>query len=391
MAAIRAGAAAASDVALVVVGNNPLCNNPGWGVCWEKSEGKEQKDRDSITLEPLDENLIRDVYAANPNTVVLILSSFPYAANWAQANVPAILHMTHNSQELGNALADVLFGDYNPGGKTTQTWPSSLGDLPEMIDYNIRNGRTYMYFAGTPLYPFGYGLSYTTFRYANCATSSATLDAKAAITVSADVTNTGSVAGEEVVQMYVRHLNSAVPRPQKELRGFRRVALAAGETKTVTMELPGRYLAYWDSAAVTWTVECNKVEIQVGASSADIKLYDTVSVTNCGPIDISPVVKQPQREEPAVGGAAALSGIGIVKHGATTAIVVRMNRTADLKLCLYRLDGTLLFNATGRGVSSGNHIFPLDARLLAAGVYLVTAQTHKRMLVSKWGIGNHLR
>ena len=109
--------------------------------------------------------------AANAKTIVVLISSFPYAITWVQDNVPAILHMAHNSQEEGNALADVLFGDYNPGGRLAATWVKSLNDLPPMMDYDIRKGRTYLYFKGQPLYPFGFGLSYTTFEYANLRTS----------------------------------------------------------------------------------------------------------------------------------------------------------------------------------------------------------------------------
>ena len=139
--------------------------------------------------------------------------------------------MTHASQELGNALADVLFGDANPGGRLAQTWPRSLDQLPPMMDYDIRHGRTYMYFQGEPQYAFGYGLSYTTFAYANLRTSAPSLARGGAIDVSVDVTNTGSRAGDEVVQLYVRYPESKVERPLKQLRGFQRVTLAPGETR----------------------------------------------------------------------------------------------------------------------------------------------------------------
>jgi len=139
-----------SDVAIVCVGNHP---NGGFDDVWAKvsvpSEGREAVDRQSISLEQ--EELIKQVYAANPKTIVVLISSFPYAINWTQQNVPAILHMAQNSQELGNALADVLFGDYNPAGRLVQTWPKSLEQLPPMMDYDIRHGRTYMYFKDEPL------------------------------------------------------------------------------------------------------------------------------------------------------------------------------------------------------------------------------------------------
>src|SRR6185295_4035300 len=136
------------------------------------------------------------VYAANTKTIVVLKSSFPYAINWTQENVPAILHMALNSQEEGRALATVLFGDYNPAGRLVQTWPKSLDQLPPMMDYNIRNGRTYMYFKGDPLYPFGYGLSYTSFEYSKLKLSGSSVPANGAITVRFDVTNTGKRDGE---------------------------------------------------------------------------------------------------------------------------------------------------------------------------------------------------
>ncbi len=169
----------------------------------------------------------------------MLIVNFPVALPWAAANATTILQMTHASQELGNALADVLFGDANPGGRLVQTWPRSLDQLPPMMDYDLRHGRTYMYFRGEPQYPFGYGLSYTTFAYANLRTSAPSLARGGAIDVSVDVTNTGARAGDEVVQLYVRYPESKVDRPLKQLRGFQRVALAPGETRTVALRLPG--------------------------------------------------------------------------------------------------------------------------------------------------------
>ena len=142
-----------ADVVIAVVGNHPTCN-AGWAKCPLPSDGKEAIDRKSITLEQ--EDLVKQVYAANPHTVVVLIASFPFAIEWTQDNVPAILHVAHNSQEEGNALADALFGDVNPGGRLVTTWPASLDQLPPMMDYNIRDGRTYMYFKNKPLYPFGY-------------------------------------------------------------------------------------------------------------------------------------------------------------------------------------------------------------------------------------------
>jgi beta-glucosidase len=269
--------ARASDVAIVCVGNHP---NGGFDTVWGKvstpSEGREAVDRQSITLEQ--EELVKKVYQANPRTIVVLISSFPYAINWTQDNVPAILHMALNSQEEGKALADVLFGDYNPAGRLVQTWPTSLAQLPPMMDYDIRHGRTYMYFKGKPLYPFGYGLSYTGFSYSNLRTSARSLPARGSILVSIDLKNTGSRAGEEVVQLYVKHLASSVPRPGLELKAFRRLALRSGETRTVTFELKGEQLAYWNVLRHKFVVESGSFQLMIGSSSADIKLKKVVRV-----------------------------------------------------------------------------------------------------------------
>jgi len=265
-----------SDVAIVVVGNHPTCD-ARWAVCPLPSDGKESIDRKSITLEQ--EDLVKRVFAVNPKTVVVLRASFPYTINWTQANVPAVVHMAHNSEEEGNALADVLFGDYNPAGRLVDTWPQSINDLPPMMDYNIRNGRTYMYFKGVPLYPFGYGLSYTAFKYSNLRVSPSNLQATGEITVSAEITNTGKRAGDEVVQMYVQYPQSQVPRPIKELRGFARITLRPGETQTVKFHLRGEALAYFDEASGRFAVEKGPITVLIGASSADIRLQKTLTVT----------------------------------------------------------------------------------------------------------------
>jgi beta-glucosidase len=270
-------AAKASDVAIVVIGNHPTCD-AGWAKCEPLSDGKESIDRRAIDLQPAQEQLLEDVFQANPRTIVVIKASFPFAINWAQEHVPAIVHMAHNSQEEGNALADVLFGDYNPAGRLVQTWVKSMDDLPPMMDYNIRHNRTYMYFSGQPLYPFGYGLSYTTFAYSNLRTSVSHLARDGQVTVSVNVRNTGKRDGQEVVQLYVAHVGSRVERPIKELKGFERVALKAGETKTVQIPLRAKDLAYWDTQKKTWVVEDDKVSLMVGASSADVKLQQTIGV-----------------------------------------------------------------------------------------------------------------
>jgi beta-glucosidase len=263
------------DIALVVVGNPPEGEGP-FGKATHPTYGKEAVDRSEITLP--EEPFIAEVLDANPHTVVVLVSSFPYAIGWTKEHVPAIVHMTHNSQEMGHGLADALFGDVNPGGRLVQTWPRSLADLPPMLDYDLRHGRTYMYFEGDALFPFGYGLSYTTFSYANLRTATDKLDAKRPLDVLVDIGNTGGRAGDEVVQMYARYLASGVKRPLQQLVGFRRETLAAGETKTVTLSLDATELAYWDVSAQRFVVEPGEIEVRVGRSARDIELTKTLVV-----------------------------------------------------------------------------------------------------------------
>ena len=266
-----------ADVAIVVVGNHPVCN-AGWDQCPTPSNGKEDVDRKTIVLEQ--EELVKKVFAANPRTVEVLRASFPYAIVWSQQNVPAIVHMTHNSQEEGHGLADVLFGDYSPAGRLTQTWPTSDAQLSPIMDYNLLHGRTYLYSKDKPLYPFGYGLSYTTFRYDGVKLSATKIDADGAVQVTVKVKNTGKRASDEVVQMYVQHLGSSVTRPQLELKGFKRVRIAPGEVQDVTMELKVRDLAYWDTASHAWKVEKEQVRILAGGSSDRLPVQATVDVTD---------------------------------------------------------------------------------------------------------------
>ena len=264
-----------ADVVIVLVGNHPTCD-AGWAKCPKPSNGKESVDRQSLTLE--EEDLIKLVYQANPNTIVVLISSFPYAINWTQENVPAIVHMTHNSQELGNALADVLFGDYNPAGRLTQTWVKSITDLPDFLDYDITKGRTYMYFKGKPLYAFGHGLSYTSFKYNSMETNATSLSKNGELKVDVSLTNSGNRDGDEVVQLYVKQLKSVMERPQKELKAFQRVFLKAGETKIISLTLKSKKLEYWNIDKQQFELENNTIEIQIGSASDKILLTKKIMI-----------------------------------------------------------------------------------------------------------------
>jgi beta-glucosidase len=266
------------DAVIVCIGNSPE-SEAGWATVSSPSEGKEGIDRKAIVLQPDQEDFVRRVIAVNPRTVVVLIANFPYAMPWVAKSATTILQVTHASQELGNALADVIFGAVNPGGKLVQTWPKSLKQLPPMNDFDLRHGRTYMYFKGEPQYPFGYGLSYTTFALDNLRTSAETLKPGGSIDVTVDLHNRGAREGDEVVQLYVRFPASKVERPLKQLRGFQRVTARAGETKAVTLELRTADLAYWSPEKHAWTVESGPVELLVGNSSSEKALILRKTIT----------------------------------------------------------------------------------------------------------------
>jgi beta-glucosidase len=238
-------------------------------------------DRTSIDLPAPQQRLLEKVVAVGKPTVLVLLNGSALAVNWAQQNVPAIVEAWYPGQAGGSAIADVLFGEYNPAGRLPVTFYKSVSDLPPFEDYATK-GRTYRFFTGTPLYPFGHGLSYTTFAYRNLRARTERDRAADTIGVSVDVTNSGPFAGDEVVQLYVSHPASKVPRPIKDLRGYRRVSLKPGETRTVSFSVPVSSLAYWNERTHGWVVESAPVKLQVGASSADIRAEHTIQVVGGG-------------------------------------------------------------------------------------------------------------
>lgn len=255
------------DTAVVIVGNNPFVN------------GKEEVDRPGIGLPEAQATLIREVCRANPRTVVVIVGSYPFALGDIADVAPAILFTSHGGQELGNAMADVLFGDVNPGGRLNMTWYENEDQLPDFLDYDIiKGGRTYMYFDGKPLYPFGHGLSYTTFEYSDFMLEANEVKTGGSIQASLKVTNTGSLTGDEVVQLYVRSESSRLKMPRKQLQGFKRITLEPGESQTVSFELPVSELAVWDVTRDRFSVQSGRYELMAGASSEDIRLAAAIQV-----------------------------------------------------------------------------------------------------------------
>lgn len=256
-----------ADVAIVCVGNHPWCNAE-WGEAPVVSEGREAVDRFSITLD--NEDMVLRVHQANPNTVCVLLSSFPYAINRINESVPAIVHSAQTSQELGHGVSDVLFGKYNPSGHLTQTWPKSILDIPDLLDYDLTGssdplgrGRTYMYSKAEPLYPFGYGLSYTTFAYSNLQAKSG----KDCVEVTVDVSNEGNYDGEDVVQVYV---DGEQGGPIKRLRGFTRVFVEKGGKTTATVTIKKKDLMIWDENQHKFVMPSGSIRLRVDNLSCSL-------------------------------------------------------------------------------------------------------------------------
>lgn len=264
--------AAWADVAIVCVGNHPTCN-AGWEQAPVISEGKEAVDRQSLQLDQ--EDLLLQVAQTNPNTIGVLISSFPYAINRANQTVPALLHLTQCSQELGHAVSDVIFGHYNPAGRLTQTWVKNITDLPHMMDYDITHGRTYMYFKEKPLYPFGYGLSYTRFNYSGTTLNDRVIERGDTLRVCFNLKNSGDMDGDEVVQLYVSARKHTDKDPIKQLKAFQRISLRKGETKKVELTVPYTELQVWDEKQNRFILPDKEMTLEIGASSSDIRLRTT--------------------------------------------------------------------------------------------------------------------
>jgi beta-glucosidase len=242
-------------------------------------------DRVGLALAGTQDQLIADVAALNPRTIVVLEGSGPVTMPWL-GDVPAVLMAWYPGQQGGAAIADVLFGDVAPSGKLPLTFPVAEADLPPFD--NQSRSVTYGYYHGyrwldrngvAPLFPFGFGLSYTTFRYDDLTVAPATVSPWGRVRVTVDLTNTGSVAGDEVVQLYVSYPGSAVDRAVRDLKAFARVHLEPGQTRTVPLDVRAADLAYWDVAAGAWTIEPIAYDVHVGPSSGDLPLSGTFTVT----------------------------------------------------------------------------------------------------------------
>jgi beta-glucosidase len=250
-------------------------------------EGEEMKvsypgfaggDRTDLRLPAPQEKLLEALQATGKPVVLVLTTGSALAVDWAKAHVPAILVAWYPGQRGGDAVADVLFGATNPAGRLPVTFYKATEKLPAFDDYSMR-GRTYRYFEGEPLYPFGYGLSYTRFEYSGLATDRARVDESGAVNVSVTVKNVGKRAGDEAVQLYARALRPREPRALKDLRGIERISLEPGESRRVSFTLvPNRDLTYYDERRKAYAVDAGQYELQVGASSSDIRAKSTITV-----------------------------------------------------------------------------------------------------------------
>jgi beta-glucosidase len=250
-------------------------------------EGEEMKvsypgfaggDRTDLRLPGTQQKLLEALQATGKPVVLVLTTGSALAVDWAKDHVPAILVAWYPGQRGGDAVADVLFGAANPAGRLPVTFYKASENLPAFDDYNMR-GRTYRYFEGEPLYPFGYGLSYTRFEYSDLKIDKAQAARGERVQVSFNVKNVGARAGQEVPQLYVRQLDSGEPRALKDLRGFERLELAPGQTRRVSFTVvPDRDFTHYDVANKRYAVDAGRYELQAGASSADIRLKSTITV-----------------------------------------------------------------------------------------------------------------
>ena len=260
-----------ADVALLVLGGNEDTNKEGWA-------DNHLGDRDSLELVGRQNDLVKAILETGKPTVVLLINSGPLSVNYIAENVPAILEGFYLGQETGVGVADVLFGDYNPSGKLTISFPRSVGQLPLYYNLKPTARRGYLFANKEPLFPFGFGLSYTTFSYSNLKISPEKIVVGDKANVSVTVSNKGNVAGDEIVQLYIRDLVSSVTRPIKELKDFKRISLGPGESKTVEFVITPDKLSFLDLNMKN-VVEPGWFDIMVGTSSVK---FDTVKLEVTG-------------------------------------------------------------------------------------------------------------
>jgi len=257
-----------ADVIVLAIGENEQTSREAWSL-------KHMGDRASLDLPGCQDELVKAMVATGKPVVVLLFNGRPLSIGTIAEQVPAILECWYLGQECGRAVAEVLFGDINPGGKLPITIPRSVGHLPAFYNYKPSARRGYLWDDVSPLFPFGFGLSYTSFRFENVRLRKSRIRSKGSTEVLVDVTNTGKREGSEVVQMYIRDRISSVTRPVKELKGFQKVFLEPGQKETVAINIEAESLAFYD-IDMNYAVEPGEFEIMVGNSSRDADLQKVI-------------------------------------------------------------------------------------------------------------------
>jgi beta-glucosidase len=257
----------------MVLGGNEQTSREAWA---ETHLG----DRDSLDLLGQQQDLARAIFALHKPTVVILLNGRPLSVNYLAQNAPALLEGWYLGQETGHGVADVLFGKVNPGGKLPVSIPRSVGQLPVFYDHKPTSRRGYLFDTTAPLYPFGYGLSYTSFDISAPRVLTPVIASNQPARIAVDVANTGHRAGDEVVQLYIHDDEASVTRPVIELKRFQRVTLKPGERRTVTFELTPDDLALWNPAMMK-VVEPGTFTISAGPDSVDLK---SSKLTVTGPV-----------------------------------------------------------------------------------------------------------
>jgi len=252
--------ASRNDVVILVLGIN-------------QGISREELDRKEIELPKVQRRLITEVSKVNPNVIVVLVNGGPLALSGTEKKARAIVEAWYGGEMGGKALADVLFGDYNPSGKLPQTFYASTDQLPPMSDYDIiNNPRTYMYFDKPVLFPFGHGLSYTTFEYKGLKFNSSKIKSDEEIKISFKVKNTGKLKGDEVVQVYVRAVDASFKVPKKQLKRFKRITLLPGKSEIIEFSIPADELSFYNTRTNRLEIFKGKWEIMIGSSSEDIRL-----------------------------------------------------------------------------------------------------------------------
>jgi beta-glucosidase len=262
-------AAEKSQVAVVVMGLSQELEGEEGQTEGNPRGRRSQGDRETLDLPPAQEQLLQALYETGTPIILVLMNGSALSINWADEHIPAILETWYAGQAGGTAIAEALFGLTNPGGRLPVTFYRSVSDLPDFIDYSMEN-RTYRYFTGQPLYPFGFGLSYTTFTYHDLQIEPQEVRAGDSVAVQVEVENSGGLLGDEVVQLYLKDVEASLPVPLLQLQGLTRIRLSPGERQTVQFTLTADQMSFVDEDG-NWVLEPGEFKVWVGGRQPDLK------------------------------------------------------------------------------------------------------------------------